>query len=289
MLDEVGSVLLVIVVDDQARIVRHAGNDGDVGLLQRKLDGVIVDLGNCAVARLLRGRIDERSHARGHRIAGNARVAPAVHIEYDVVGGEGVAVVPGHARAHVQDVFGRVGVDVPFLEQRRLEGEFTGVGDERVEELPRDIAHFRPVVGARVLLVLDEHADAESTALLRGVGERPRRDGKAEHAVGRNGRGAEDGRERQELAAVDRAFFRVGGPAFEAFAPKLVLERVSDHDVLPVICSNRRAPRARADSHCRRRLRRPNCGMVAMSDEFDPLQRRISRRRFQLLPRVAAF
>ena len=135
----------------------------------------------------------------------------------------------------MQNVFGRVGVDVPFLEQCGFEGEFAGVGDERVEELARDIAHFRPVVGARVLLILDEHAKPQNAALLRGVGKRRRRDGNAEHAVGRGGRGAEDGREREELAAVDRAILGVGGPSLEAFTPKLVLERVSDHDVLPVI------------------------------------------------------
>ena len=233
MLDEVLAVLFEVAVDDQARIVRHAGNDGDVGLLERQLDRMVVHLGDRAVAGLLGRRVDQRRHARGHRIAFDGLVAPAVDIEDNVVGGEGVAVVPGHALAHVQNVFGRVGVDVPYFEQRRLEGEFAGVGDERIEELPGDIAHFRPVVGARVLLVLDEHADPQDAALLWGFGEGRRRRGEAEHAIGGGGRGAENRREREKFAPVNRARPGVGGPGLEAFSPKLALERFSDHCLSP--------------------------------------------------------
>ena len=113
VLDEVLAVLFEIAVDDQPRIIRHAGNDGDVRLQQGQLDGIVVDLGDRAVASLLGVGVDERAHARGHRIAFDALVAPAVDVEDDVVGVERVAVVPGHALAHVENVFGRVRVHVP--------------------------------------------------------------------------------------------------------------------------------------------------------------------------------
>ena len=235
MLDQILAIFVEIAVNDQARIVRHARNDGDVRLLQRQLDGRVVDLDDRAVASLLGRGIDQRRHARRHGIAFGALVAPAVQVVNDVVGVEDVAVVPGHALADVQDIFGRVRIDVPFLQQRGLEGELTRIGHQGIEELPGDIAHFRPIVGARVLLVLDEHAKAQNAALLRLLGESLSRRGQTEHSVSRGGRGAEDGRQRQKLAAVDRALFRLFGPGLQRFSRKAVLERFPDHDVLPFV------------------------------------------------------
>ena len=205
MLDEILAVLLEIAVHDQARVVRHAGNDGDVGLLELQLDRVIVDPLDRALAGLFGGGIDQRGHARRHRIALGALVAPAIEIEDDVVGVELVAVVPGRALAHVQRIFGRVLVHFPALEQHRLEGEFTRVLHQRLEELPGDVGHFRPVVGAGVLLVLDEHADLQHAALLGRLRERAARRREADHAVGRRGRGAENARQREEFTTVHLA------------------------------------------------------------------------------------
>jgi hypothetical protein len=139
------------------------------------------------------------------RIALGPLVAPAIEIEDDVVGVELVAVVPGRALAHVQRILGRVLVHVPLLEQHRLEGEFAGVLHQRLEELPGDVGHFRPVVGAGVLLVLDEHADLQHAALLGRLRERAARRREADHAVGRRGRGAENARQREEFTTVHLA------------------------------------------------------------------------------------
>ena len=86
---------------------------------------------------LLRRSVDQRAHAAGHRIAFGGFVAPAREVEDHVVGVEGVAIVPGHALAHMQRVFGGVVVDFPALEQVGLEGEFARVLDQRLEELAR--------------------------------------------------------------------------------------------------------------------------------------------------------
>ena len=198
------------------------------------LTGEVVDLGDCAVARLLGVRVDERAHARGHRIAFDALVAPSVQIVDDVVGGERIAIVPGHALADVKDIFGRVSVDVPAFEQHRPEGELARISHEGFEELTRDVAHLRPVVGARVLLILDEHAASDDAALLGRVGERRRRIGEAKHAVGGRGRDPENAGEGEKLAPVDRAFPGFGGPNFQALPREPVPERFPDHCLLPV-------------------------------------------------------
>ncbi len=119
-----------------------------------------------AFARLLGLGIDQRTHAGGHRVALDGAVAPAHQVEHDVVRSEGVAVVPGHALTDMERVFGGVLVHVPLLEERGFEGEVAGVFHQRLEELAGHVRHLRPVVRARILLLLDEHRNADHAALL---------------------------------------------------------------------------------------------------------------------------
>ena len=119
-----------------------------------------------APSRSLAGRVvEQRAEAAGHRIAFGSLVAPAGEVEDHVVGGERVAIVPGRALAHMQHIFGGVVIDFPALEQGRLEGELR-VYLTSGSSLPRGIGDFRPVVGARVLLVLDRHGDPQHAALV---------------------------------------------------------------------------------------------------------------------------
>jgi hypothetical protein len=53
------------------------------------------------------------AHARGHRVAFDVALAPAADVARHVLGGEGVAVLPGDARADAERVFGRVVVGLP--------------------------------------------------------------------------------------------------------------------------------------------------------------------------------
>ena len=69
------AVALIGAVHDQRRIVGHAGDQRDVGLRQIELDGEVVDLLDAAVDDLLGVGIDQRAHARGDRIAGDAEAS----------------------------------------------------------------------------------------------------------------------------------------------------------------------------------------------------------------------
>ena len=102
-------------------------------------------------------------------------------------------------------IFGGVVIDFPAFEQAGSKVKFARVFDQRLEELARDIRHFRPVVGARVLLILDELPNPDHAALLGLLGERLGRRGKPDHAIGHRGRSAENAGERQKLAAVHLA------------------------------------------------------------------------------------
>ena len=110
-------------VHDQRRIVGEVRDDGDVGRGQVEPDRLVVDLLDRAVARaedlagllllddgavvlghvadelLLALLLDDRRHARRHRVVRHVALAPAGQVEDHVVGGEVVAVGPLHALA----------------------------------------------------------------------------------------------------------------------------------------------------------------------------------------------
>jgi hypothetical protein len=118
------------------------------GSLQVELDRIVIDLLDRAFAAWPSSISADMRWAI--ELPSACFVAPARDVEDHVVGIERVAIVPGHALAHVEDIFGRVLVDLPALEQIALEGEIAGVFDQRLEHLALDVGDLRPVGRARI-------------------------------------------------------------------------------------------------------------------------------------------
>ena len=230
LVGEVAAGLVEAAVHDQRRIVGEVRHDGDVGVGEVQLDGVVVDLLDRAVAGaeelagllllddgavvlgdvahelLLALLLDQGAHAVAIELFGHVAFAPAGEVEDHVVGVEGVAVVPGRALAELQRVFGRVVVDFPAFEQPGHEGEVGGVAHQRLEEEAGLVAHLRPVEDARVVQAHHrlgdlDHAAGRAVLRLRAGAAAWR--GRA--AVGRRSGHAERRRHRQELAAAELA------------------------------------------------------------------------------------
>jgi hypothetical protein len=121
-----------------------------------------------------------------------------------MLGGESVAVVPGHALANAQRVLRRILVRFPAFEKDGCQAAVTLILDKVFQPAAANIGQFRPVPGARVTLRLDVHLHADRAALHRRLGARLRR-GKAEQPVGRRRRKAQCGGACQELAAAQAA------------------------------------------------------------------------------------
>ena len=66
----------------------------------------------------------------------------------------------------MQHILGRVGIDVPSLQQHRFEGEVGGVFHQRFQKLPAGIAQFSLVECARILHSLEEHRAAVAALYL---------------------------------------------------------------------------------------------------------------------------
>ncbi len=166
---------------------------------------MVVDLGDGAVGGLVGLGVDQRAHAGRHRVALDGLVAPAGDVEHHVIGGEVVAVRPLDALADMEGVLGGVVVDVPALDQLAGESAVAVVAHEIFVALARDVGNFRPVVGTRVLRLLDDHLHLEDAALLAFLGAGRGWRGKSEHAVGSRCRGAHGAGHRQEFAAAETA------------------------------------------------------------------------------------
>ena len=228
---EVAALLVEGLVHDQAGIVADVRDDRDVGGRQLQLHRHVVDLGHRTFAQRAGLVVEQRAEAAGHRIALGLLLGPAGEIEDHVVGGEGVAIVPGRALARMQHVFGGVVIHFPGFDEVGPERVFVGVLDQRLERLALGIGDFRPVGFARVLGILDPHGDLEDAALLGLVGgERRRRHGEAEHSVGHRGGSAEHAGQRQEFATVDLSCLGLFGRLDDVIGNPIAVTPVECHD-----------------------------------------------------------
>ena len=187
---------------DRRRVVRHVGDDRDVGRREIEPHGQIVDHFDRALARLAGGLVDQAGHAGGHGVVLHPGVAPARDVARHVLGGERVAVVPGHTGADVERILGRVVVHLPAFQKHPPERTVAVVFDEILQEAPRLVADLGPVVSARLLHGLYARLDAQRAALPRRF-LRQRRLRGADQRVGRSRTHAQRSGPGQELAAVD--------------------------------------------------------------------------------------
>jgi hypothetical protein len=133
---------------------------------------------------------------------------PAGDVEGDIPGGEIVAIRPFHPRTDLEHIFRGVRIDLPALQQNRLEGEVRLPAHQRLEKLHGDVAHLRNLETARVLELHHLHGDTHDAPLPgldRVLG--PRWDRLADEPVGNRRAGTEGAGQRQELAATKRAAF----------------------------------------------------------------------------------
>ncbi len=201
---------IVVFVDDGGRVVGHAGDERDVGARQGQGDGGVVDDRDRAFDRLVGVGVDDRGEAAGHRVRLDLLVAPALDVAGDVLGGEGIAVVPGHALADLEGVEGRVVVHLPAVQQHPAERAVVVVLDEVFERAAGDVGDLGPVGGAGVLEGLDLHLAAERAARLHvRFGKRGPRG--TDQAVGGRRRYAERGRAGKEFAAAQAALAKFVG------------------------------------------------------------------------------
>ena len=195
---------VIAAVNDSSRIVSHANDDGDVGRLGGQLDGGGIDNGDRAFTSQLGGRILQRSHTAGHRVAFNVAIAPTADVECHVVSGEIIAIRPLHALTNVQGEFGGGVVDGPRFDQHAAQGAVAVVFHHVFQPAAAKVREFRPVPGARVFQRFGFHVHAQGAALSRGVLSLSR-SVEAQQAIGCNSRHAQSGRADEEFAAAQLA------------------------------------------------------------------------------------
>lgn len=225
---------IVAAMHDQRWIVGQAGNQRNVGLRQIEPDGKVVDTLDAAVDRFLGGGVDQRPHALGDRIAGNARIAPARQVVDDVVGVEGVAVRPGDALADMQRQHAGVVTGLPALEQPRLEGEIAIPAHQIFVALAGDVGHLNAVEGARILPALDVHGDAQDAAAPRLFGRPGRRGRKAAERQRAGGADAKCGHGGKILAPVHAALLEAVGDGLGLRMQRSVGQHELHRRILPV-------------------------------------------------------
>jgi len=157
-------------------------------------------------------------------------VAPPLETVDNIVSVEVIAVRPFHALAYVQRVFGGVVIDVPAFDQMAFEGEVRGVADHVVVALAHDVGHFRPVPGARVLHLLDDHLHLEDAALLAFLGKCLARRGQPDHPVGHRGRSAEGAGDCEEFAAIVFPRPRLRSQLVDVFGNTIPIALINLHD-----------------------------------------------------------
>ena len=236
-------------VNDQGGVVGDAGDDGHVGLVELQLDRLIVDLLERALTQLLGLRIDQCGHALGHRVALDGGIAPAADIVDHVVGAEGVAVVPCHALADMEGIFGRVVVHLPAFQQAALEGEVARELDQRLERLAHRVGNFGPVGQTRILVGLAEHRNLDHAALLgrRVLRYRRCRRGETDHAVRHRGRRAEDAGHGQKLASADVSGLHILGHRDDMGRNAITVTFVRCHSFLPLLAFRLSIPHPAGD------------------------------------------
>jgi hypothetical protein len=139
----------------------------------------------------------------------------------------------------MEDIFGRVVVHIPARQQVRLEGELSGVFDERLERLALGVRDLGPIGRARVLWILDRHRDFQDAALLGLLCQRLCRRSEAEHAIGHRGGSAEHACHSQEFAAIDFTGFDGLGHLADVVRDAIPVTPVKFHDELPLLAFRR--------------------------------------------------
>ncbi len=170
-----------------------------------------VDHFDAAVDRLAGVGVDQGCKPTGHRVALGALVAPAGDVAGHVLGGEIITIVPLDPLADVQGVDGGVVVDFPAVQKHAAERAVVVVLDQVFQGAAGLVAHFGPVIGARVLQRAHAHLHAQGAAGL-GVAAGLRGRVQTDHPVGRGRGHAEHGRAGQKFAAAELAvlvFLRV--------------------------------------------------------------------------------
>jgi hypothetical protein len=202
---DVGVGVEILVVDG-GRVVGKVRDDCDVGRLAGQAHGVAVDHLDRAIGGLAGFLVDQRGDARGHRVALDRLVAPVGDDAGHVIGGEIVAVVPFHALADIQGVFGGIVVHVPAFDKHAAERAVVVVLDQVFQRARGQVGDLSPVVGARILEGAHLHLHADRAAALGcAMGRRLRRLRQAAKRVSGRGGHAKGGRARQEFAAAQLA------------------------------------------------------------------------------------
>ena len=136
--------VIVVFVHHSGRVFHHPVDQGDVRIPRFQAHGVFVHHLNRARVGYARVGVNQGVHAPGHGIALNRFVAPAGDVVGHIFGGEVIAVMPFHALAHIQRVFGGVLVDLPTLQQFRLKRAFAGIAGHVLKHTASRVAHLRP-------------------------------------------------------------------------------------------------------------------------------------------------
>ena len=222
-------------MDDRRRIIRELRDQRDVGRGQHQLHGMAARHLDGAVERLVGVGVDQRRNPAGHRVALDILLAPAGDVAGHVLGGEIVAIVPLHALADVQRVFGGVVVDLPAFQQHAAERPVVVVFDQVFQVAAGLVGDLRPVGGAGVLQLAHAHLYTQGAALLgHAVAcclDRPRQ---TAHGIGGSGGDTEHRRPGQEFAAAKLARLELLGIHQCRLVNRFTVDGGMRHGVLPV-------------------------------------------------------
>ena len=128
------------------------------------MNGVRVNRDNCAFAHHLGRLVHQTGEPGRHRVAFDIAIGPTAKVAHHIIGGERIAVVPGHALTQVQRVDGRIIIGGPAVQQTADKCAVRIVLDQIFQPAAIDVGDLWPIGKTRVFDRLGFHRHPQGAA-----------------------------------------------------------------------------------------------------------------------------